>query len=65
MSNKVSLTVGTVIWRGWTAVRIGRALHSPGIMLDPDGDAGRHGQMDEEGERSWAVTIVVLEEDLG
>ncbi len=55
-----------------------RALHSPGLVLDPPetqggtaqlrvGDAvlGTVDQVDEEGERSWAVTIVVLEEDLG
>ena len=54
-----------------------RALHSPGLALDPPetqggtcavrvGDAvlGTVDQVDDEGERSWAVTIVVLEEDL-
>lgn len=55
-----------------------RALHSPGLALDPPETQGgtaaiRVGetvlgtvdQVDEEGERSWAVTIVVLEDDLG
>ena len=54
-----------------------RVLHSPGLMLDPPETQGGTAQMrvgatvlgtvdqvDEEGERSWAVTIVVLEEDL-
>ena len=53
------------------------ALHSPGLMVTGParpgataelrvGDAvlGTVDQVDEEGERSWAVTIVVLEEDL-
>ncbi len=54
-----------------------RALHSPGITVDPPetqngtsqlrvGDAvlGTVDQVDEEGERSWTVTIVVLKDDL-
>lgn len=54
-----------------------RALHSPGLTLDPaetqggtsqvrvgDTVLGTVDQVDEEDERSWAVTIVVLEEDL-
>ena len=58
-------------------VYLRRALHSPGLTLDPPETQGgtsqvRVGetvlgtidQVDEEGERSWTVTIVVLEEDL-
>ena len=54
-----------------------RMLHSPSIMLDPPetqgGEAqvrigenvlGTVDQVDDEGERSWAVMLVVLEEDL-
>ncbi len=54
-----------------------RALHSPGIMLDPaetqggtlqlrvgDDVLGTVDQVDEEGERSWVVTLIVLEDDL-
>ena len=26
VSNEISLTIGRVIWRGWTAVRIGHGL---------------------------------------
>ncbi len=52
-------------------------LHSPGLMIDPAETQGgtahiRMGnevlgtvdQVDEDGERSWAVTLIVLEEDL-
>ena len=54
-----------------------RALHSPGLAIDPaetqhgtaqlrvgDNVLGTVDQVDDEGERSWAVTLVVLEEDL-
>ena len=54
-----------------------RALHSPGLTLDPPEKQngtlpvrvgsdvlGTVDQVDEEGERSWTVTLVVLEEDL-
>ena len=54
-----------------------RALHSPGLMVEPPetqrGTAqvrvgnsvlGTVDQVDEDGERSWAVTLIVLEEDL-
>ena len=54
-----------------------RMLHSPGIMLDaPESQNGtaqlRVGidvlgtvdQVDEDGERFWAVTLIVLAEDL-
>ena len=54
-----------------------RALHSPGLMVEPPqtqrGTAqlrvgnnvlGTVDQVDEDGERSWAVTLIVLAEDL-
>ena len=54
-----------------------RTLHSPDIILDPPETQGgtaqlRIGedvlgtvdQLDEDGERSWAVTLIVLAEDL-
>lgn len=54
-----------------------RALHSPGLMVEPPetqrGTAqvrfgnsvlGTVDQVDEDGERSWAVTLIVLGEDL-
>ena len=54
-----------------------RALHSPGLMVDPpetqggtaqlrvaDTVLGTVDQVDEEGERFWAVTLIVLAEDL-
>lgn len=54
-----------------------RALHSPSLTLDPpetqngtlpvrvgDDVLGTVDQVDEEGERSWTVTLIVLEEDL-
>ena len=52
-------------------------MHSPGLMVDPaetqGGTAqvrvgnnvlGTVDQVDEDGERSWAVTLIVLAEDL-
>ena len=57
--------------------RLRAMLHSPGITLDPADSQGgiaqiRVGnnvlgtvdQVIEDGERSWAVTMIVLEEDL-
>ena len=57
--------------------RLRAMLHSPGITLDPAESQGgtaqiRVGndvlgtvdQVTEDGERSWAVTLIVLEEDL-
>ena len=54
-----------------------RALHSPSLTLDPpetqggtaqlrvgDDVLGTVDQVDEEGERSWVVTLIVLAEDL-
>ena len=63
--------------RARVQTRLRRMLHSPGITLEPPTTRGgsvqvRVGedvlgtvdQVDEEGERSWAVTLIVLEEDL-
>ncbi len=57
--------------------RLRAMLHSPGLTLDEPatkggsvevrmmGDVlGTVDQIDEEGERSWAVTLIVLAEDL-
>ncbi len=57
--------------------RLRAILHSPGVIIDPaetqGGTAqlrvgnevlGTVDQVDEDGERSWAVTLIVLEEDL-
>ena len=54
-----------------------RVLRSPSITLDPpetqggtaqvrigENVLGTVDQVDDEGERSWAVTLIVLEEDL-
>ena len=56
--------------------RLRRMLHSPGITLEPpatrggsvqirvgDDVLGTVDQVVEEGERSWAVTLIILEED--
>ena len=63
--------------RALLQIYLRRALRSPDLALDPPETQGgtcqlRVGetvlgtvdQIDEEAERSWAVTIVVLEEDL-
>ncbi len=57
--------------------RLRAMLHSPGVMVDPPETQGgtaqiRVGrdvlgtvdQVDEDAERSWAVTLIVLAEDL-
>jgi hypothetical protein len=57
--------------------RLRAMLHSPGLVIDPAETQGgtaqlRMGrdvlgtvdQVDEDGERSWAVTLIVLQEDL-
>jgi hypothetical protein len=57
--------------------RLRAMLHSPGLMVDPPDTQGgtaqlRMGtdvlgtvdQVTEDGERFWAVTMIVLEEDL-
>ena len=57
--------------------RLRAMLHSPGVMIDPPETQGGTAQLrvgrdvlgtvdqvDEDGERSWAVTLIVLAEDL-
>ena len=59
------------------ASHLRRSLHSPGLTLNPpetqggtaqlrvgDDVLGTVDQVDEEGERSWVVTLIVLAEDL-
>ena len=71
------MTTITQADRARIQTRLRQMLHSPGLVLDPAETQGgtlqvRMGrdvlgtvdQVEDEGERSWAVTLIVLEEDL-